>query len=92
MANNRPTLYIGVTNNLERRVFEHKNGIIPGFSSQYGLSKLVYFEETNDIESAIHREKRLKHWNRQWKLDLIEKFNPKYLDLSQDWVDPPVKP
>jgi len=62
------TLYIGVTNDLVRRIFEHKNNVVPGFSSKYGVHTLVYFEETGSIESAINREKQLKRWNRSWKL------------------------
>jgi putative endonuclease len=80
------TLYIGVTNNLIRRVYEHKNGIIEGFTKRYNLNKLVYFEQTNDINSAILREKRLKKWNRAWKIQLIESINPKWIDLSENFV------
>lgn len=80
------TLYIGVTNNLIRRVYEHKNGIIEGFTKRYNLNKLVYFEQTNDIKSAILREKRLKKWNRAWKIQLIESINPKWIDLSENFV------
>jgi len=75
------TLYIGVTNDLIRRVYEHKNELIEGFTEKYGVHRLVYFEETSDIESAILREKRLKKWNRKWKLELIEKGNPNWEDL-----------
>jgi len=80
------TLYIGVTNNLNRRVYEHKNGIIEGFTKRYNLNKLVYFEQTNDINSAILREKRLKKWNRAWKIQLIESINPEWIDLSENFV------
>ena len=77
LANKRNgTLYIGVTSNLVKRVYEHKNNIIEGFSKKYHVHKLVYYEITNDIESAIRREKQLKKWNRKWKLELIEKNNP----------------
>ncbi len=75
------TLYIGVTNDLVRRVFEHKNGITGGFTTKYKLTILVYFEAHHDITSAIQREKTLKKWNRQWKIDLIEKDNPQWKDL-----------
>ncbi len=75
------TLYVGVTNDLLRRVYEHKNNLIEGFTKKYGVHKLVYFEETFDIESAILREKRLKKWNRKWKLELIKKVNPNWEDL-----------
>ena len=75
------TLYIGVTNNLERRIYEHKNKLIDGFSSKYNLNKLVYFEEYELIEDAIKREKQLKKWKRKWKEELIEKKNPFWKDL-----------
>ncbi len=75
------TLYIGVTNNLERRVYEHKNNIVKGFTSKYSVHQLVHYEETNDIYAALQREKQLKKWNRKWKLALIERINP-------DWNDP----
>ena len=70
------TLYIGVTGNLAQRIFEHKNHLTPGFSSRYNVLKLVYVEKFDDIKQAIHREKRLKEWQRNWKKDLIEKYNP----------------
>jgi putative endonuclease len=75
-------LYIGVTNNLERRMFEHKNKMINGFTKRYNLTKLVYFEETSDIKSALEREKQLKNWHRDWKIKLINNFNPEWKDLS----------
>ena len=75
------TLYIGVTNNLLRRVYEHKNDSIDGFTRKYGVHKLVYYEITGDIESAITREKRLKKWKREWKIEMIEKCNPEWNDL-----------
>jgi putative endonuclease len=75
------TLYIGVTNNLTRRIYEHRNGTIKGFTKKYNLNKLVYFEQLNDISFAILREKRLKKWNREWKVQLIEKINPEWKDL-----------
>lgn len=78
-------LYIGVTNNLERRVLEHKNKINKGFTSRYNVDKLVYFEEYTNINEAIKREKQLKKWNRQWKIDLIEKINPDWKDLAAKW-------
>jgi putative endonuclease len=81
VANNRPTLYVGVTNYLSRRVTEHKYKFMKGFTSKYNLNKLIYFEEFTDIKEAIKREKQLKHWNRAWKLDLIRKMNPKFEDL-----------
>jgi len=81
IGNSRPTLYIGVTNNLVRRVYEHKEGLVDGFTKKYSLKKLLYFEVLQNIEEALKREKRLKHWNREWKLSLIRKFNPQFKDL-----------
>ena len=80
------TLYIGVTSNLVKRVWEHKNDLVEGFTSRYGVHTLVYFEQHRDIEAAIRREKRLKEWQRQWKIDLIEKENPNWTDLYDDIV------
>lgn len=82
------TFYIGVTSNLLRRVLEHKNKEKDGFSSKYNLTKLVYFEVTNSQIDAIAREKQLKRWHRQWKINLIKKFNPNFDDLSEQWLDP----
>ncbi|MFK7750514.1 MAG: GIY-YIG nuclease family protein [Kordia sp.] len=79
------TLYIGVSNNLERRMFEHKNKLIDGFSKKYNLTKLMYFEIFQHIDEAIKREKRLKKWKRQWKINLIEENNPNWNDLASDW-------
>jgi putative endonuclease len=76
-------LYIGVTNNLERRMYEHRNEMIGGFTKKYKLTKLVYFEETSDVKSAIEREKQLKNWHRDWKISLINQFNPNWDDLSE---------
>jgi len=81
------TLYVGMTNDLARRVFEHKSGLIEGFTKKYSIGKLVYFESTNDVNEAILREKRLKKWKRQWKIDLIEKSNPDWRDLSDDFLE-----
>src|SRR5215470_19144677 len=75
------TLYIGVTNDLVRRVGEHKLKMAEGFTKQYGVSRLVYFEAFDQIEQAIQREKRLKKWPRAWKISLIEKQNPDWIDL-----------
>ena len=77
-------LYIGVTNNLPRRIFEHKNKLVEGFTSKYKLDKLVYFEQTENVMSALNREKQLKNWHRDWKNNLIFKFNPKWTDLSDN--------
>ncbi|MFA6532570.1 MAG: GIY-YIG nuclease family protein [Patescibacteria group bacterium] len=74
--------YIGVTNNLKRRMYEHKNKLIDGFSKKYNLTKLIYFEDYNDIDSAIRREKQLKNWHRNWKVNLIKFFNPNLKELS----------
>lgn len=75
------TLYIGVTNDLIRRVAEHKEGLFSGFTKKYKVHQLVYFESTEDISSAIEREKQLKHWNRKWKVELIESVNPFWEDI-----------
>ena len=81
-------LYIGVTNNLVRRIYEHKNKLVEGFSKKYNLIKLVYYETTRDVKSAIEREKQLKNWHRDWKINLINQFNPEWKDLSNDFLDP----
>ena len=73
--------YVGVTNNLVRRVYEHKHGIIPGFTKKYNIHLLVYYETTENIQSAITREKQIKKWNREWKLELIENANSEWSDL-----------
>jgi len=78
------TLYIGVTNDLVRRVYEHKNKLVKGFTAKYNVNQLVYFESTTEIESAILREKQLKKWKRKWKLELIEKMNPGWKDLYEE--------
>jgi putative endonuclease len=86
LANKRNgTFYTGITNDLIRRIFEHKSGSIEGFTKKYSIDKLVYFESTTDVNDAIVREKRLKKWKRQWKIDLIEKSNPDWRDLSEDF-------
>ena len=76
-------LYIGVTNDLQKRVNQHKNHIYEGFTDRYECSKLVYFEECNDIKAAIAREKQLKNWHRDWKINLIETYNKDWIDLSR---------
>ncbi|TVZ55343.1 putative endonuclease [Lutibacter sp. Hel_I_33_5] len=83
----RGTLYIGVTNDLQRRVYEHKMGIKKGFTQKYNVSKLMYFETFQSIEEAITRESNMKKWKRDWKIKLIEKDNIKWLDLPKDWYD-----
>ena len=85
MTNNSGTLYTGVTNDLRRRVYEHKNKLIPGFTNKYNITKLVYYEECKDIKIAIAREKQIKGWLRKKKIELIEKENPNWEDLSKDW-------
>ena len=80
------TLYVGMTNDLRRRLYEHKNKLIPGFTEKYNVHKLVYYEITTDVKAAIQREKRLKKWNREWKIELIKKNNPKFNDLSSEWA------
>ena len=80
---NRP-LYVGVTNNLERRLYEHKRGIIEGYTKKYQLNRLLYYEETNDVKTALQREKQLKNWKRQWKLNLIRESNPDMVGLSEE--------
>ena len=80
------TLYIGVTNNLLKRVDEHKNNLIEGFTKKYNVHNLVYYEQHNDIFSAITREKQMKKWKRKWKLELIEKSNPDWVDLFEDLI------
>jgi putative endonuclease len=77
------TLYVGVTSDLVRRVYEHKIGAADGFTKQHDVKRLVRFEVFDDIEAAIHREKRLKKWNRAWKLRLIERENPDWTDLYE---------
>ena len=85
MTNKSRTLYTGVTNNLERRVGEHKSKAIPGFTSKYNITQLVYYEEGSDINVAITREKQIKGWLRAKKIALIESINPEWRDLSEDW-------
>jgi putative endonuclease len=75
------TLYIGVTNDLVRRVWQHKNDITECFTKEYTVHDLVYYEDTTDVTSAIAREKQLKKWNREWKIELIERMNPEWKDL-----------
>ncbi len=83
MTNPSRTLYVGVTNNLDRRVFEHKSKSIPGFTRTYNITKLVYFEEFSDIRYAIVREKQIKSWRRQKKLALIESTNPAWEEIQR---------
>ena len=80
------TLYIGVTSDLAKRIYEHKHRLIKGFTKKYNVDRLVYYETTEDVESAILREKRLKKWKRQWKVELIEQKNPNWNDLYYDII------
>jgi putative endonuclease len=81
------TLYTGVTDNLERRVYEHKNKLIDGFTKRSNITNLVYHEGTSDVQSAIMREKQIKGWLRRKKIALIEAMNPNWEDLSDEWVE-----
>ena len=80
-------LYVGVTNNLQRRLYEHKHGLNEGFSTKYNAHKLVYYETTDDVKAAIAREKQIKGWTRQKKEALINSMNPKWRNLENDWDD-----
>lgn len=80
---NETTFYIGVTGNLPKRIWEHKNKVVDGFTKKYNLNKLVYYEITDSPESAINREKQLKRWHRQWKINLIKEQNPNFEDLYE---------
>lgn len=84
-SNNRKVLYIGVTNDLARRVIEHKKKLVPGFSSKYNVTNLVYYQEFTQVKDAIKYEKQLKNWHRRWKFNLINRFNPRFEDLSRKW-------
>ena len=83
MTNKSGTLYTGVTNNLERRIYEHKHHLVKGLTNKYKIDKLVYFEETSDINAAISREKQIKGWLRKKKIALIESMNPGWKDLFE---------
>ena len=80
------TLYVGVTNDLVRRVHEHKNDFVDGFTKRYGVHLLVYYESTREVASAIQREKQIKKWNRAWKIELIERVNQDWKDLYNELV------
>lgn len=79
------TLYIGVTNNPERRLYEHKNHLVKGFTAEYNVAKLVWFEQTSSVEAAIEKEKQMKKWERARKIRLIEEGNPEWNDVSEGW-------
>jgi len=85
MTNRSKTLYIGVTDDLVRRVYEHKSKTIRGFTRRYNITKLVYYEMTSDVQAAIKREKQIKGWLRRKKMALIEALNPQWVDLSEEW-------
>ena len=85
MTNRSKTLYIGVTNNLQLRIYEHKHYLVAGFTSKYLITRLVYVEETSDVNAAIAREKYIKGWLRAKKVALIESLNPDWRDLSEEW-------
>ncbi len=82
---NNKVLYTGVTNDLERRLYEHKNKLNKGFTAKYNVNKLVYFEDTSDVYEAITKEKQIKGWSREKKNKLVEETNPGWKDLSEDW-------
>ena len=82
-SNRNGTLYIGVTNNLPQRIWEHKNDVHEGFTKKYGVHRLVWYEATTDVAAAIQREKQMKKWRRQWKINLIEEENPNWDDLYE---------
>jgi putative endonuclease len=82
---NNKVMYVGMTNDLERRIFEHKNKLIKGFTEKYNVNKLVYFEQTEDVSAAIAREKEIKKWRREKKNELVNLMNPGWEDLSSKW-------
>ncbi len=82
---NNKVMYVGMTNNLERRVYEHKHKLVEGFTAKYNVNKLVYFEQTNDVKAAIAREKEIKRWRREKKNALVQELNPQWKDLSLEW-------
>jgi putative endonuclease len=88
LASKSKVLYVGMTDILARRIFEHKSGLVEGFTKRYNVNKLVYFESQPDLESAIKREKQLKNWHRQWKINLIEEKNKMWKDLYPEIADP----
>jgi putative endonuclease len=82
---NNTVMYLGVTDNLERRLYEHKNKLVKGFTEKYNVNKLVYFEETQDVTAALAREKEIKKWQREKKNQLVNRMNPNWEDLSAEW-------
>jgi putative endonuclease len=87
MASKTGTLYVGMTDNINRRVYEHKHHLISGFTDKYKVDRLIYLEAINDPASAINREKQIKAWRREKKIALIDSVNPPWNDLSQDWYE-----
>ena len=87
LSNSNKTLYVGVTNNLFARVWQHRHSNSSKFVVKHDLSKLVWFDETDDVSVAIAHEKKLKNWRRQWKIDLVESSNPEWLDLASEWYE-----
>ena len=87
MSSSRRALYTGITSRPRQRVWEHKTGVIEGFSKQYHTTRLVYYEQYGDVRNAIAREKQIKRWRREKKLALVELINPQYRDLAADWFD-----
>lgn len=83
----RSVLYVGITNDIRRRVYEHKNGLNDGFTKKYNCKDLMYYDILNNTNQAIAREKQLKNWHREWKWNLIQEENPNLLDLAKDWYD-----
>ncbi|MCL2658579.1 MAG: GIY-YIG nuclease family protein [Betaproteobacteria bacterium] len=83
----RGTLYTGVTSNLEQRMYQHKRYLLEGFTSKYDVTRLVWYEQGEDIAAAVSLEKKIKNRNRQWKIELIEKNNPNWNDLAASWMD-----
>ena len=92
MSSSQGTLYVGVTNDLTRRAYEHRHKLVDGFTRKYNVSRLVYYEDTNDIESAIVREKQIKGWLRKKKAALIGSLNPYWTDLAEEWYGPSPDP
>ena len=80
------SFYIGVTGNLQKRVWEHKNKVVDGFTKKYNVDRLVYYELTDSVDAALNREKQLKRWHREWKINLIKEMNPEFKDLSLAWA------
>ena len=87
MSSSTGTLYVGMTSNLKRRVYEHKHKLVEGHTKKYDITRLIYFEETEDVQTALAREKQIKKWRRSKKLDLVRMTNPSFRDLSEGWYE-----